>query len=427
MKRVFLCILLLLLIPSAYPTGDRVYVLKVEGIIDSVMSDYVERGITNAESEGAKAIIIQIDTPGGLDASMRDMMKGILNSKVPVVVYVYPSGARAASAGSFILISSNIAAMAPGTNTGAAHPVSIGMGQPEAVTEKATNDAAATMKSIAQKRGRNSTLAESFVTNSTSITAEEALDRGIADIVATDYNDLLRQLDGMEVETASGNVTLNTREAEIEEIPLSPREDFLHILSDPNIAYILFIAGFYGLIFELSSPGAVLPGVVGGISILLALWSFQALTVSAAGLGLIVFAILLFAAETQVSSHGVLAVGGAISLFLGSIFLIDVEKEPFVQISLNLILAVTLLTVLFFAVVIGFVIKAQKRRPTTGVEGMVGIVGVAKSDIDPTGDVFVHGELWKARTDKAIRKDKKVKVVGVENLVLTVEEVEEDV
>lgn len=425
--KIFLCILLLLLAPNAYAAGDRVYVLKVDGIIDSVMSDYVERGITKAESEGAEAVIIQMDTPGGLDASMREIMKDILNSKVPVVVYVYPGGARAASAGSFILISSHIAAMAPGTNTGAAHPVSIGMGQTEAVTEKVTNDAAATMKSIAQKRGRNATLAESFVTNSTSITAREALDHGIADIVAEDYANLLRQLDGREVETASENVTLNTREAEIEEIPLSPREDFLHILSDPNIAYILFILGFYGLIFELSSPGAVLPGVVGGICILLALWSFQALTVSTAGLALIVFAILLFVAETQVSSHGVLGAGGAISLFLGSIFLIDVEKEPFVQISLNLILLVTLLTVLFFVIVVGFVIKAHKRKPTIGASAMVGMIGVTKSELDPEGDVFVRGELWKARADKTIKKDRKVKVIRVENLVLVVEEAEEDV
>ncbi len=422
----FLCILLLLLVPGAYAAGDRVYVLKVEGMIDSVMSDYVERGIMMAESTGAQAIVIQIDTPGGLDAPMRDIMKDVLNSKVPVVVYVYPSGARAASAGSFILVSSHIAAMAPGTNVGAAHPVSVGMGQVGAVSEKVTNDAAATMKSIAQKRGRNSTLAESFVRNSTSITAKEALDYGIADIVAEDYKDLLRQLDGREVETASGNVTLNTREAQIEEISMSPREDFLHILSDPNVAYILFILGFYGLIFELSSPGAVLPGVIGGISILLALWSFQALTVSTAGLALIVFAIVLFAAETQVPSHGVLAVGGAISLFLGSIFLIDAEKEPFVQISLNLILLVTLLTVLFFAIVIGFIIKAHKRRPTTGMNGMMNMIGVTKSEIDPEGDVFIHSELWKARAGKTIGADRKVKVVGIEKLVLTVEEIEKD-
>jgi membrane-bound serine protease (ClpP class) len=316
--------------------------------------------------------------------------------------------------------------MAPGTNTGAAHPVSVGMGEVQTVSEKVTNDAAATMKSVAQTRGRNATLAESFVTNSISITAREALESGIIEIVAEDYDDLLEQLDGITAETPTRNVTLNTAGAKIKEIPLSPREDFLHILSDPNIAYILFIAGFYGLIYELSSPGAILPGVIGGIAILLALWSFQALSVSVAGLALIIFAILLFVAETQTSSGGVLAAGGAISLFLGSIFLIDSEKEPFVQISLNLILLVTLLTMAFFVVVIGYVIKAQKRKATTGAEGMVGMIGVAKSDIDPEGNVFVHGEIWHACSDKLVKKDSKVKVLEVDNLVLKVEEVDGD-
>jgi membrane-bound serine protease (ClpP class) len=426
MRAILLCTLLLLLLPGSYAADTRVHVLKVDGMIDSVMSGYIERGIKDAESGEAEAVIIQMDTPGGLDTSMREIMKSILNSDVPVVVYVSPSGARAASAGSFILVSSHISAMAPGTNTGAAHPVSVGMGEVQTVSEKVTNDAAATMKSIAQQRGRNATMAESFVINSTSITAEEALEFGIADIVAADYNDLLEQLDGRTVETAKGNVTLDTKDAQITEIPLSPREDFLHVLSDPNIAYILFIAGFYGLIFELSSPGAVLPGVVGGIAILLALWSFQAISVSIAGLALIVFAILLFVAETQTSSSGVLAAGGAISLFLGSIFLIDVEKEPFVQISLNLILLVTLLTVAFFVVVIRYVIKAHKRRAATGAEGMVGMSGVAKSDIDPQGNVFVHGELWKATSDKPIKKDSKVKVLEVDNLLLKVSEVDGD-
>lgn len=426
MKGILVCILLLLLIPSTHAANSEVYVLKVDGMIDSVMSDYIKRGITEAQSEGAEAIVIQMDTPGGMDTSMRDIMKDILNSEVPVVVYVYPSGARAASAGSFILVSSHVAAMAPGTNTGAAHPVSVGMGEVQTVSEKVTNDAAATIKSIAQERGRNATLAESFVTDSTSITATEALEWGIIEIVAADYADLLRQLDGMVIATDSGNVTLNTAQAQIEEIPLSPREDFLHILSDPNIAYILFIAGFYGLIYELSSPGAILPGVIGGIAIVLALWSFQALSVSVAGLALIVFALLLFVAETQTSSGGVLAAGGAISLFLGSIFLIDSEKEPFVQISLNLILFVTLLTLAFFVVVIGYVIKAHERRITTGEEGLVGMRGLAKSDIEPEGKVFVHGELWKARADKPIKKDSKVKVLEVDNLILKVKEVEID-
>ncbi|MBU2559760.1 nodulation protein NfeD [archaeon] len=426
MRRIPVLLLLLALLPALHAQAGEVHVLKVDGMIDSVMSSYIERGIKDAETAGAQAVIIQMDTPGGLDTSMRAIMKNMLASDVPVVVYVSPSGARAASAGSFILVSSHVAAMAPGTNTGAAHPVSITMGEVGTVEQKITNDAAATMKSIAQERGRNATLAESFVTNSTSITAEEALMYGIIEIIADDYDDLLSQLDGMEVETASGNVTLNMAGAQTREIPLSQREDFLHVLLDPNIAYILFIAGFYGLIYELSSPGAILPGVVGGIAILLALWSFQALSVSVAGLALIVFAILLFVAETQASSGGVLAAGGAISLFLGSIFLIDSEKEPFVQLSLNLIILVTLLTALFFAIVLGYVIKAQKRRVTTGKEGMIGTIGVAKSDIDPEGNVFVHGELWKATSEKPIKKDSKVKVLEVNNLILKVSEVDSD-
>ena len=426
MRRILVLLLLLALLPALHAQAAEVHVLRIDGMIDSVMSDYVERGIKGAESAGAEAVIIQMDTPGGLDAPMRNIMKNILSSDVPVVVHVYPSGARAASAGSFILVSSHVAAMAPGTNTGAAHPVSVSMGEVGAVSEKITNDAAATIRSIATEKGRNATLAESFVTNSTSITAKEALEFGIIEILAEDIEDLLLGLDGMKVETASGNVTLNTKDAQISKIPLSPREDFLHVLSDPNIAYILFIAGFYGLIYELSSPGAILPGVVGGIAILLALWSFQALSVSIAGLALIVFAILLFVAETQTASGGVLAAGGAISFFLGSIFLIDSEKEPFVQISLNLILFVTLLTLAFFFVVVGYVIKAHKRKTTTGKEGLVGMMGVAKSDIDPEGNVFVHGELWHARSDKPIKKDSKVKVLEVDNLVLKVKEVEID-
>lgn len=364
-----------------------------------------------------------MDTPGGLDASMRSIIKNVLDSEVPVVVFIYPSGARAASAGSFIAVASHIAAMTPGTNIGAAHPVAIGGETP--VSEKVTNDAAAYMRSIAEKKGRNASLAESFVINSTSLTASEALEGGIIEVIAEDYSSLLNQIDGMEVETRAGNKTLSTMKAEREVIPLSTREGFLHVLSDPNIAYLLFIAGFYGIIFELSNPGAILPGVVGGICILLALWSFQALSVSTAGLALIIFAILLFVAETQIPSHGLLTIGGAISLFLGSLLLINVEKEPFVRISLGVITTVTLLTTLFFVVAIGFVMKAHRRRPTTGKEGMVGLIGIAKEDLTPEGEVFIHGERWRARArDGSIQKGKKVKVIEVENLILIVEEVE---
>jgi membrane-bound serine protease (ClpP class) len=423
MKKVFLVILFFLLMDCAHAAGERVYVVEVDGVIDTIISDYISRGIAKAEAEGAEALIIQMDTPGGLDASMRSIIKNVLDSEVPVVVFIYPSGARAASAGSFIAVASHIAAMTPGTNIGAAHPVAIGGETP--VSEKVTNDAAAYMRSIAEKKGRNASLAESFVINSTSLTASEALEGGIIEVIAEDYSSLLNQIDGMEVETRAGNKTLSTMKAEREVIPLSTREGFLHVLSDPNIAYLLFIAGFYGIIFELSNPGAILPGVVGGICILLALWSFQALSVSTAGLALIIFAILLFVAETQIPSHGLLTIGGAISLFLGSLLLINVEKEPFVRISLGVITTVTLLTTLFFVVAIGFVMKAHRRRPTTGKEGMVGLIGIAKEDLTPEGEVFIHGERWRARArDGSIQKGKKVKVIEVENLILIVEEVE---
>jgi membrane-bound serine protease (ClpP class) len=422
MRKLIGILIVLFLLNSASAAGEKVFVIKVEGVIDPITSEYVERSIKTAESAGAEALIIQMDTPGGLDASMRSIIKNILESKVPVVVYVYPRGARAASAGSFILISSHIAAMSPGTNVGAAHPVALGGETP--VSEKITNDAAAYIRSLAEERGRNPELAESFVRNSTSITAREALEQGIIEIIAEDYSSLLNSLNGREVETKDGNKTLHTAEAEIEVIPLSPREEFLHILSDPNIAYILFIAGFYGIIFELSNPGAILPGIVGGICILLALWSFQALSISAVGVALIVFALLLFLAETQVPSHGLLAVGGTISLLLGSIMLIDIEKEPFLRISYEIIITATLITALFFAVAVSLIVKTHKKKPITGAEGMIGLTGEVKEDLSPEGEVFVHGELWRARAKEGeIKRGKKVKVVGVENLILIVEEV----
>jgi len=407
---------------AAHADAGRVYTLRVEGVIDPVVMNYVERGISEAESGGAEALVIQMDTPGGLDTSMRGVIKAILDSRVPVITYVYPRGGRAASAGSFILVASHVAAMAPQTNVGAAHPVDMGTG--EAVGDKITKDAAAYMASLAEGRGRNATLARSFVTNSTSLTESQALEAGIIDIIAGDLDSLLDQVDGMEVETADGVRVLHTRGAEVVAITLSPREEFFHIISNPNVAYILFLAGFYGIIFELSSPGAILPGVVGGICILLALWSFQALSISVAGLGLIIFAIMLLILETQIASHGILALGGIVALFLGSLMLIDAEKEPFVRISLDLIILTTAVTAAFVLLAVGLVVKSRRRKPATGVEGMLGETGKAVTDLDPEGTVFVHGERWRARArDGAIPKDAKVKVVGVEKLTLAVEEV----
>jgi membrane-bound serine protease (ClpP class) len=413
---------LFLLINSAHAAGEEVVVVEVSGVISPVMKDYVARAIAQAEAQGAEAVILEINTPGGLDASMRSIIQNILESRVPVVAYVYPRGARAASAGSFILVASHVAAMAPGTNVGAAHPVAIG-GE-GAVSEKVVNDARAYMRSLAELRGRNISLAESFVVNSESLSASEALEGGIIDLVAANYEELLSGLHGMEVELRGEKIVLSTRDARVVRVPMSLRESLLHRVSDPNIAYLLFLIGIYGIILELSNPGAILPGVVGGISLILALWSFQALSVSATGLALILFALVLFIAELKVPSHGILTAGGILALLLGSIMLIDAEKEPFLTISLKLIASATAFTALFFAFALGLVIRAMRRKPTTGKEAMLGLVGVTKTELSPEGYVFIRGELWQARSKEGrIPKNRKVKVVDVDNLTLVVEEV----
>jgi len=417
-KLIFILILITFISTSVSAEESLILKLKVEGAIDPIVADYVARGIAEAKENNATALIIQLDTPGGLDLAMRKIIKDIQSSSVPVITYVYPKGARAASAGSFILIASHIAAMAPGTNVGAAHPVSI---EGRDVSEKIVNDAKAYIKSLAKLRRRNVTLAESFVVNSTSITAEEALEYDIIDIVAEDYPSLLAQLDGKRVE----NKTLKTKNAKIKEVPMNFREEILHIISNPNIAYILFMAGIYGIIFELANPGAILPGVVGGICILLAFWSFQALSITSTGIALILFAIALFIADLKAPTHGILTAGGIISLLFGSIMLINVEKTKFIKISLKVILPSILLTLLFFIFAIGLAIKAHKRKPTTGKEGLIGLVGEVKEDLSPEGMVLIKGEIWKAKAkgDKTIEEGKKVKVVDVRDLTLIVEEV----
>ncbi|WP_457555244.1 NfeD family protein [Candidatus Pyrohabitans sp.] len=411
-----------LLINSAHASTGEVVVVEVEGVISPVMQEYVARAMEEAEARGAEIVVLELNTPGGLDASMRGIIQQILESRIPVVAYVYPRGARAASAGSFILVASHVAAMAPGTNVGAAHPVAVGGGG--TVGEKVVNDARAYMRSLAELRGRNVSLAESFVVRSESLSASEALKGGIIDVIASNYEDLLSSLDGMEVDVRGEKRVLSTRDAGVVRVPMSTRESLLHRISDPNVAYLLFLIGIYGIILELSNPGAVLPGVIGGISIILALWSFQALSVSATGLALIIFAVILFVAELKVPSQGILTAGGIVSLFLGSMMLIDSEKEPFIAISLKLIASATAFTALFFAFALGLAARAMKRRPATGREAMLGLVGTASTALSPEGYVLVRGELWRARAKKGnIEKGKKVKVVEMDNLTLVVEEV----
>ncbi len=420
---VLLILSLLFFINYAQTSPPTVYILEVEGVIDSVVSGYVSKGIDLAAAEGGEALVLQMDTPGGLDTSMREIIKEVLESEVPVVVYVYPGGARAASAGSFIMMAAHVAAMAPGTNVGAAHPVAVGVGGVGEVSEKVVNDAAAYMKSIAEKRSRNAVVAQSFVYNSTSITAGDAKEKGIADIVAGDYDALLGELDGFSVDTPSGRKTIETQGAVLRRIPMSAVERFLHMISNPTVAYILFLAGIYGIIFELQNPGAVLPGVMGGICILLALWSFQALSISATGAALIVFAILLFIAELHAPGTGILALGGIVSFILGSMMLINAEKEPYVRISLSVIITAAIVTALFFIFAVGLTIRTQRRKPTTGAEGMIGLTGTTKTELTPEGSILVHGELWRARAKTGtIASGKRVKVVDIDDLTLIVEE-----
>ncbi len=421
--RLLIVIMLPVLINSTLLYA-QVYKAEVTGVIDPVVAEYVHRVIKEAEENRADAVLLVMDTPGGLDRSMRSIIKDILNSEVPVIGYVYPKGSRAASAGSFILMACHIAAMSPGTSIGAAHPVGITLtGEAKAVEEKITQDAASYMRSLADLRGRNTTMAESFVVNSISLTETEALKNGVIDVIADDEGDLLKKVDGRKVEVGNTTVTLETSGKEVVFIPMSNRDKFLHTISNPNLAYLLFMAGIYGIIFELSNPGAILPGIIGVVCILLALWSFQAISVSSAGLALILFGILLFIAEIKVASHGLLTAGGIGAIVLGSLLLINPAQEPFIRISYVSIASVVGITLLFFSIAIAKVVQAQRRRPSTGIEGMIGEIGEAKTDISPEGYVFVHGELWRARAEKPIKKGRKVKIVGAENLTLIVEEV----
>jgi membrane-bound serine protease (ClpP class) len=406
-------------------SAQVVYTLKIDGAINPAAAAFIRSGIKQSHEADAEAFIIQLNTPGGLLKSTRVIVSDILESPVPVVVFVAPGGSHAGSAGVFVTLAAHIAAMAPGTNIGAAHPVSMEGQQDTVMMEKATNDAAAFIRTIAEKRKKNLQWAEDAVRKSLSITETEALEINVIDLIAKDMRELLDKIDGREVEVPSGAVVLQTKEATIETIEMGWSEQILNILSDPNIAYILLMIGMYGLLFELYNPGSILPGVVGVISLILAFYSLHTLPVNYAGLALIFFAIILFIAEIKVVSHGLLSVGGVISLLLGSMMLIRSESAlEFIEISWSLILSTVALTVVFFLFVIGLGIKAQRRKPTTGAEGMVGQVGETLTVLNPTGQVRVHGEIWTAESvTRKIGKGEQVRVVEVKGLTVRVEPV----
>jgi membrane-bound serine protease (ClpP class) len=407
---------------SAFSQKSKVLVINADCAIHPACADYIHSGLEKALEENAECLIIKLNTPGGLLKSTRVIVTDILESKIPVVVYISPSGSQAASAGVFITLAGHIAAMSPGTNIGAAHPVSLQGAQDTVMMEKATNDAAAFIRTITEKRNRNIEWAEDAVRKSISITETEALKLNVIDIIAKDIDELLAQIDGMEVETVSGKQILQTNDAQIIELEMTLAQKLLSILSDPNLAYILLMLGIYGLFFELYNPGAIFPGVIGGICIILAFYSMHTLPVNYAGLALIIFAVILFLLEIKVVSHGVLTIGGIVSLLLGSMMLIDEDSVlEAMEISMELIIIVVVLTAAFFLFAITFGIRAQRKKPVTGSEGIIGEIGTAISNIKPLGKVRVHGEFWNAECkDEVINKGDEVEVISVNHLTLVV-------
>jgi len=410
----------LLLVPAVATGAPPVDLIKIEGAITPVTLRLVETALDRARLDGAQALIIQLDTPGGLERSMRAIAQRMLNAEIPVIVYVGPTGARAASAGVFLTLAGHVAAMAPATNIGAAHPVAIGGGGDKESMKKAANDAAAFIRTIALERGRNADWAEKSVRQSVSITEREAVRLKVVDLVAESVPDLLAKIDGRTVKTTRGTVTLATREATVKPIEIGFRDRVLNVITDPNVAYVLMMLGMLGLFFELSNPGVILPGVIGGISLILAFFAFQSLPINYAGLLLILFGIVLLVAEIKVVSHGILAMGGIVAMALGSLMLFDSPDVGF-RISWWVVAPTVGATAGLFLFVVAAGMRALKRRPLLGASGMIGETAVARGPLAHEGQVAVHGELWNAIAEgDPVPDGASVRVVGVEGLTLKV-------
>lgn len=407
--------------------GKFVLAITVNGAINPVVADHIAKSIASAEGDpSVEALVIEMDTPGGLDTSMRQIVKDIRKSQVPVIVYVSPSGSRAASAGAFIAYASHVAAMAPGTNIGAASPVNMGgEGMDKTMKRKVTNDAAAYIRSIADATGRNPDIGEDMVRKGSSIPETEAVKNNVVDLIAKDFTELLAAVDGRTVKTSAGERKLATKGLTVKRVEMNLRQKIFDALANPNIAYMLMMLGFYGLFFELSNPGAVLPGVIGAVCLILAFYSLQTLPINYAGALLILMAVIMFMLEVWVPSYGMLTLGGLVSLVMGSLMLVD-SPEEYLRISLTVILPISLFTAAFFFFLVGSGVRAQRARVITGMEGMIGAEGYAETDIaqQSPGKVFVEGDIWNAVTEgDPVSKDGRVTVVEMKGLTLVVKKV----
>ncbi len=407
--------------PAPSAAAPTVATIQIEGVISPVTVRLVTLAVQRAQAEGAQALVIQLDTPGGLERSMRSIVQRLLNAEVPVVVYVAPTGARAASAGVFITMAAHVAAMAPATNIGAAHPVSLGGGVDKESMKKIENDAAAFIRTVALERGRNAEWAEKAVRQSVSITEREAVRLRVVDLVAASVPDLLAAVDGRTVKTARGPVTLHTRAATVRPIEIGFRDRVLSVITDPNVAYILMMLGMIGLLAELYNPGAIVPGVIGGISLILAFFAFQSLPINYAGLLLILFGIVLLVAEIKVVSHGVLAIGGIVAMALGSLMLFDAPEAGGLRISWWVVLPTVGATAGLFLFVVTAGVRALARRPFLGAAGLIGQTGIARGRLAPEGQVAVQGELWRAVAEgEPVEEGAQVRIVDVQGLTLKV-------
>jgi len=417
---IFLAILFFL---PQFSFSQKVISINVNEGINPSTAEYIQQGIEKAENEKAECLIINLNTPGGLLTSTREIVTNIMESKVPIIVYVSPTGAHAGSAGTFITMSANIAAMAPGTNIGAAHPVDMNGKTDAVMNEKIVNDAAAFIRTIAEKRNRNIQWAEVAVRNSEAITEQEALEKNVINLIAINEKDLLNQVNGKEIKLNNGNKILQTSNATVETFEMGFFQKVLSRISDPNIAYILMMLGFYGLLFELFSPGAIFPGIVGVICLILAFYSMSSMPVNYAGLALIIFGIILYLLEIKVISHGLLAIGGTVSVLLGSMILFRSRpEENFVSLSWAVIISVTVFSTLFFLFLVTMGLRAQRAKPVSGKNALIGKFAETVAPLDLQGLVKISGETWNAVSlSGKISENKKVIIKEIQGLTLYVE------